>query len=83
MSHDFDDKHGGSNGPCNGQGIMSYGSYDYNQWSSCSKEDWEEHYSSQGWGNGCLEDISGSIELHSQYQLYFLLLKSIKLTVTN
>ena len=61
MSHDFDDKHGGHDGPCNGQGIMSYGSYDYNQWSTCSKSDWEEHYASMNWGNGCLEDISGII----------------------
>jgi len=60
MSHDFDDKHGGSSGACNGQGIMSYGSYDYNQWSTCSKSDWEEHYSGRNWGNGCLEDISDS-----------------------
>merc|ERR1711971_1511869 len=26
MLHDFDDVHGGSNGPCDGTGIMSYGS---------------------------------------------------------
>ena len=60
MSHDFADKHGGHSGPCNGQGIMSYGSFDYNQWSTCSKSDWEEHYTGQNWGNGCLEDISGN-----------------------
>ena len=59
MYHDFDEKHGGSTGPCNGQGIMSYGSYDYNQWSTCSKSDFEEHYAAGNWGNGCLEDISG------------------------
>ena len=59
MSHDFDDKHGGQNGHCNGKGIMSYGSFSYDQWSRCSKSDWEEHYSSENWGNGCLEDISG------------------------
>ena len=61
MSHDFDAKHGGQGGTCNGQGIMSYGSFSYNQWSSCSKSDWEEHFSSQSWGNGCLEDISGGV----------------------
>ena len=59
MSHDFDKKHGGLNGPCNGKGIMSYGSIDYNQWSSCSKSDWEHHYSLRQWGNGCLDDVSG------------------------
>jgi hypothetical protein len=63
MSHDFDAKHGGHSGPCNGQGIMSYGSYDYDQWSTCSKSDWEEHYSAENWGReGCLEDISDSNE---------------------
>ena len=61
MSHDFDEKHGGDNGPCNGQGIMSYGSYDFDQWSTCSRSDFEEHYASQNWGDGCLEDISGIV----------------------
>ena len=55
----FDITIGGSIGPCNGQVIMSYGSYDYNQWSTCSKADFEEHYAAGNWGNGCLEDISG------------------------
>ena len=59
MNHDFHSSHGGNTGPCNGKGIMSYGSYSYNQWSTCSKSDWERHYSSENWGNGCLEDISG------------------------
>ena len=60
MSHDFDKKHGGQSGPCNNKGIMSYGSYDFNQWSTCSKSDFEEHYASRNWGNGCLADISGT-----------------------
>jgi len=38
MLHDFDEKHGGENGPCSGQGMMSYGSYP-NVWSTCSKKD--------------------------------------------
>ena len=59
MSHDFDESHGGSGGPCDGTGIMSYGSYDYDQWSTCSKSDWEDHYTALNWGNGCLENISG------------------------
>ena len=59
MNHDFHPSHGGNNGPCNRKGIMSYGSFSYNQWSTCSKSDWERHYSSRNWGNGCLEDISG------------------------
>ena len=37
---------------------MSYGSYDYDQWSTCSRSDWEQHYTSRNWGDGCLEDIS-------------------------
>ena len=38
MLHDFDDEHGGSNGPCDGTGIMSYGSAP-NVWSTCSRND--------------------------------------------
>jgi len=60
MSHDFDEKHGGNGGPCDKKGIMSYGSYDFDQWSKCSKSDFEEHYASRKWGNGCLKDISGT-----------------------
>ena len=59
MQHDFHVSHGGHNGPCDGQGIMSYGSYDYKTWSTCSRSDWERHYSSENWGETCLEDISG------------------------
>ena len=59
MSHDFDDKHGGQGGHCNNQGIMSYGSYSFNKWSTCSRSDFEQHYASRNWGNGCLDDISG------------------------
>ena len=72
MLHDFDEIHGGDNGPCNGQGIMSYGSYDYNQWSTCSRSDWESHYSSRGWGNGCLEDISGRFYISSVTKLFLI-----------
>ena len=66
MYHDFDEKHGGngnpgSGGKCDGKGIMSYSDDDLSEWSSCSKSDWESHYASEGWGNGCLEDISGEM----------------------
>merc|ERR1712224_38010 len=37
---------------------MSYGSFSYDQWSTCSRSDWEQHYSGEKWGRGCLEDIS-------------------------
>lgn len=63
MSHDFDDKHGGVNGPCNGHGIMSYGSLNGSQWSSCSRLDFEQHYASQNWGDECLDESSGIILL--------------------
>merc|ERR1711971_83889 len=38
MLHDFDGSHGGQNGPCDGKGIMSYGSAP-NVWSTCSRAD--------------------------------------------
>merc|ERR1712038_1143565 len=65
VSHDFDESHGGHDGPCNGHGIMSYGSYDYDQWSTCSRSDWEQHYASRNWGDGCLEDISDQDQDHT------------------
>ena len=61
MSHDFDEKHGGENGTCNGNGIMSYGSFNKSQWSLCSRLDFEQHYASRKWESGCLDDISGII----------------------
>ena len=45
MLHDFDAEHGGENGACNGQGIMSYGSAP-NVWSTCSKNDFAALYNS-------------------------------------
>ena len=64
MNHDFDTEHGGTGvpgegGDCDGTGIMSYGHFNYDQWSTCSRSDFEQHYSGLNWGNGCLEDISG------------------------
>ena len=64
MSHDFSDSHGGQSGPCNGQGIMSGIN---GQWSTCSRSDWEEHYTSQNWGDGCLEDISGNFSSRKKH----------------
>jgi len=43
MEHDFDQTHGGNGGPCNGQGIMSYGEPPL-QWSECSVKDFTAHY---------------------------------------
>ena len=56
MLHDFDDSHGGQGGPCDGTGFMSYGSAPQ-QWSTCSKNDFEAHYnnvaSQGGWCLPC------------------------------
>merc|ERR1712180_550457 len=48
MSHDFAKKHGGdgtsgSGGPCDGEGIMSYGNHK-SQWSDCSVKDFTAWY---------------------------------------
>lgn len=53
MSHDFDDKHGGDNSVCNGEGIMSYGKL-VEKWSDCSVSDFTGYYNSNDWGNTCL-----------------------------
>ena len=53
MSHDFDAKHGGDNGACNGKGIMSYGDAP-SKWSSCSVSDFTGYYTNQQWGDKCL-----------------------------
>lgn len=55
MSHDFDEKHGGDNSACNGEGIMSYGDAPA-AWSDCSVSDFTGYYESQGWGDKCLKD---------------------------
>ena len=68
MSHDFSSSHGGDGspgtGPCAGTGIMSYiNDWDSTdqQWSTCSKSDFTNHYTAEGWGtSGCLVDISGT-----------------------
>ena len=53
MSHDFDAKHGGDSGSCNGKGIMSYGDAP-SKWSSCSVSDFTGYYTNQQWGDKCL-----------------------------
>lgn len=55
MSHDFDNKHGGDNSPCNGQGIMSYGDAPA-KWSQCSVADFTEYFVSREWGSRCLKN---------------------------
>ena len=66
MLHDFDDEHGGVDGPCDGQGFMSYGSVPQ-QWSTCSKEDFLAHFN-QVAGQWCLSCESLFIQLNSKDQ---------------
>ena len=61
MLHDFDDEHGGVDGPCDGQGFMSYGLVPQ-QWSTCSKEDFLAHFN-QVAGQWCLSCESLFIQL--------------------
>ena len=76
MHHDFSTYHGGDGtpgtGPCDGKGIMSYGSKEHYQWSNCSRSDFHLHYWALKWGNGCLEDISGNKMLEIQLHCLFL-----------
>merc|ERR1712223_1909454 len=68
MHHDFAEINGGTGiagtGDCAGTGIMSYipnSVESTEKWSTCSKSNFEHHYIADGWGNGCLEDISEDI----------------------
>ena len=54
MLHDFDDEHGGDEGECNGQGLMSYGDVPQ-QWSSCSAADYLARYNEVGGDSWCME----------------------------
>ena len=61
MLHDFDEEHGGYDngngdrgGPCNGEGIMSYGRHK-DQWSTCSVKDFTGWYNKENWGAWCLK----------------------------
>ena len=75
MDHDFDESHGGSNGPCNGKGIMSYGSAP-NVWSTCSRSDFLALYnqimasSSKTW---CLTSKIKTLILIKRTQVLFLI----------
>ena len=55
MSHDFDNKHGGNGGRCDGQGIMSYNSDKPMKWSDCSVRDFTGYYNELKWGATCLK----------------------------
>jgi len=48
MSHDFDNKHGGVRGKCDGKGLMSYGRAP-DAWSDCSNNDFRAWYQRQGY----------------------------------
>ena len=62
MLHDFDDKHGGSNGPCDGTGIMSYGDVP-NVWSTCSRADFLALYNEIVASNSLYWCLDGKIFL--------------------
>ena len=47
MYHDFDAENGGNKGPCNGKGLMSYGSAPQ-EWSSCSQANYLARYNQVG-----------------------------------
>ena len=59
MKHDFHSDHGGKNGPCNGKGIMSFEWWSNDEWSKCSRSDFENTFYERNWGAWCLDDISG------------------------
>ena len=71
MEHDFSQKHGGngnmfpriSTNVCYDQGIMTYGHSDEPYWSTCSVDDFKQHYQEKGWGTGCLSDVGRGIYL--------------------
>ena len=66
MLHDFDEDHGGSGGPCDGTGIMSYGSAP-NVWSTCSKNDFLALY------NSIISSSNRYWCLDGKYDTYYLL----------
>jgi len=51
MEHDFEKKHGGYQGRCNHQGLMSYGKRP-NKWSTCSDSDFKTWWKKEG--HACL-----------------------------
>ena len=66
MLHDFDEVHGGEGGPCDKQGIMSYGNFP-NVWSTCSRNDFLGLYNSIVNSNSkywCLDGEYLSIFIH-------------------
>ena len=75
MLHDFDEKHGGLSGSCNGRGIMSYGDVPLN-WSACSVRDFTETYKCRNWGNKCLKGMCIRVTLFRTY-VNFTLIKNI------
>ena len=56
--HDFDATHGGQSGPCNNQGLMSYGNSP-DKWSACSNADFAEWFRREG--NVCLKPTSTGV----------------------
>ena len=81
MSHDFDNKHGGQGGPCDGHGIMSYNSDKPMKWSDCSVRDFTGYYNDQKWGATCLKGMLHLSDLFMLSKLFhdWLIIPSITL----
>ena len=62
--HDFDATHGGQRGPCNNQGLMSYGDKP-DKWSTCSNTDFAAWFRREG--NVCLKSKSSGIGMELLY----------------
>ena len=69
MSHDFDQKHGGKGGPCDGHGIMSYNSDKPMKWSDCSVRDFTGYYNELKWGQTCLKSKLFLSDIFSQSKI--------------
>jgi len=78
MKHDFADDHGGKTGPCNKQGLMSYGKKRPDKWSECSNKDFTDWWRREG--HECVKEssetnIAGStvvpIECPAGWTLYY------------
>ena len=53
--HDFDKEHGGRPGPCNKEGLMSYGERP-DKWSECSNKDFTKWWRKMG--HACVKEVS-------------------------
>merc|ERR1712106_8666 len=57
MKHDHDEDHGGRLGPCNKEGLMSYGSNTPDKWTECSNKDFTDWWRKEG--HACVKAQEG------------------------